>query len=212
MLSAVCFSRLRSHTAYIRSPICLLQPHIDDLSAKETQCNAAPLLYITHVSECTLAQRTDAGQAADLSGANSHSRSVKRGRSSDNVSEHAGKRSRLGMPAVSRPHVEPAQHPNVLGFQDPQEISFASGTDAGAGYQGVLQMVQQVQSDQVSPHACQLKGQLRNLDAAEGIGMMAWLIDGMLSQRADPSARELITDWVMDLAEFAKQRAQSCRT
>ena len=116
------------------------------------------------------------------------------------------------MPAISHPHVDSAQHTSVLSSQDPQEISLASDTDADAGYQGVLQMVQQVKSDQVSQHACQLKGQLRNLDAAEGIGMMAWLIDGMLSQRADPSARELITDWVMDLAEFAKHRAQLCRT
>lgn len=174
------------------------------------RCNAMQHLAVRYL--CVTAARADAGQAADLSGANGPSRSVKRDRSSDDVSEHTGKRSRLGVPAVSHPHVEPAQHPHVLGFQDPREISLALDTDADAGYQGVLQMVQQVQSDQVSQHACQLKGQLRNLDAAEGIGMMAWLIDGMLSQRADPSARKLITDWVMDLAEFAKHRAQSCRT
>lgn len=137
---------------------------------------------------------------------------MKRGRSSDNVSEHAGKRSRLGLPAVSQPHDDAAQHSSVLSPQDPQEIPLASDNDADAGYRGMLQMVHQVQTDQVSQHACQLKGQLRNLDAAEGIGVMAWLIDGMLSQRTDSSGRQLITDWVMDLAEFAKQRAQLCRT
>lgn len=137
---------------------------------------------------------------------------MKRGRSSDSVVEHAcSKRSRLGMPAV--PHVNDLLHkPAVLGPKDPQEIPLPSDTEADARYQGVQEMVHQVQNDQVSQHACQLKGQLRNLDAAEGIGVMAWLIDGMLSQRADPSARELITDWVMDLAEFAKHRAQMCRT
>ncbi|KAL3145384.1 hypothetical protein ABBQ38_001634 [Trebouxia sp. C0009 RCD-2024] len=152
------------------------------------------------------------GQAADLSRANGHSNSMKRGRSSDSVVEHAcSKRSRLGMPAV--PHVNDLLHkPAVLGPKDPQEIPLPSDTEADARYQGVQEMVHQVQNDQVSQHACQLKGQLRNLDAAEGIGVMAWLIDGMLSQRADPSARELITDWVMDLAEFAKHRAQMCRT
>ena len=196
----------------MHSPTRLMESHIDDLCAEETQCSAAPLLYFTPVLECTVATCSDAGQAADLSGANGHSRSLKRGRSSDDVSEHGGKRSQLGMSAVSHPHVEPAQRPNVLHSQDPREISLASDTDADAGYQGVLQMVQQVQCDQVSQHACQLKGQLRRLDAAEGIGMMAWLIDGMLSQRADPSGRQLITDWVMDLAEFAMHSAQSCRT
>ena len=157
----------------------------------------------------------DAGQAADLSGANGYSRSMKRGRSSDSVVEHtsnSNKRSRLGMPAVGHPYIDPAHHPAVLDSEDPQEVSLASDAEADAGYQGVLEMVHQVQNDQVSQHACQLKGQLRNLDAAEGIGMMAWLIDGMLSQRTDPSARELITDWVVDLAEFAKHRAQMCRT
>lgn len=99
-----------------------------------------------------------------------------------------------------------------MGSGDPQEISLAADTEADAGYEGVLQMVRQVQSDQVSQHACQLKSQLRDLDAAEGIGMMAWLIDGMLSQRADPSAQQLILDWVTDLSEFAKHRVQMCRT
>ena len=202
MSSAVRFSScVIDHTAKIRSPTRLLECQLDDLCAR--RCSA-----MQHLS-CACC---DAGQAAELSGANGHSRSVKRGRSSDNVSEYTGNRCRLGMPAISHPHVDSAQHTSVLSSQDPQEISLASDTDADAGYQGVLQMVQQVKSDQVSQHACQLKGQLRNLDAAEGIGMMAWLIDGMLSQRADPSARELITDWVMDLAEFAKHRAQLCRT
>lgn len=105
-----------------------------------------------------------------------------------------------------------SHNPALLGYQDPQEISLASDTEADARYQSVQAMVHQVQNDQVSQQACQLKGQLRNLDAAEGIGMVAWLIDGMLSQRSDPSAQELITDWVMDLAEFAKHRAQICRT
>ena len=73
-------------------------------------------------------------------------------------------------------------------------------------------MVHQIQNDQASAGACQLKRQLRNLDAAEGIGLVAWLIDGMLAQRADPSARDLVADWVTDLAEFAKQRVRLSRT
>lgn len=154
----------------------------------------------------------DAGQAADLTRTNGHSKSMKRGRSTDSISEHTGKRSRLGMTTVSHPYAGHSHHPDVMGSGDPQEISLAADTEGDAGYQGVLQMVHQVSSDQVSQHACQLKGQLRRLDAAEGIGMMAWLVDGMLSQPADPSAQQLIQDWVTDLAEFARHRVQMCRT
>lgn len=137
---------------------------------------------------------------------------MKRGRSSDTISEHTSKRSRSGMSNVSHAYGDHSHHPSVMGSVDPQEILLAADTEGDAGYQGVLQMVHQVQTDQISQHACQLKGQLRSLDAAEGIGMLAWLVDGMLSQRADPSAQQLILDWVTDLAEFAKHRVQMCRT
>ena len=87
-----------------------------------------------------------------------------------------------------------------------------SGSQADASVLGVLKMVHQVHSNQVSQEACEAKNQLRTLDAAEGIGVMAWLIDGMLSQRTDPDSHAMIADWVTDLADFAKHRIQMSRT
>lgn len=167
------------------------------------------------VCRSTFDKDCNAGHAADLGTANGHSRSMKRGRSSEHITEHASngsKRSRLGMPAVSQQHMLTAQNQAELGFQDPQEIALASDSEADTGYTGVLEMVHQVQNDQVSQHACHLKNQLRNLDAAEGIGVMGWLIKGMLTQPADPSAREMIKDWVTDLADFARHSVKLCRT
>ena len=172
---------------------------------------------IAHPFFCSLFghNNCNAGHAADLGIADGHSRSLKRGRSTDHTIEHpsnSSKRSRLGKPAVDQQHMLPAQNHAVLGSQDPQEIALASDSEADTRYQGVLEMVHQVQNDQISQHACQLKNQLRTLDAAEGIGVMGWLIQGMLSQPADPSQREIMKDWVTDLADFARHSVKLCRT
>ncbi len=115
----------------------------------------------------------------------------------------------------------PALQPGVVnGFEQaqlgqawiPDNAEGPSGSHAEAGVLGVLEMVHQVHSNQVSQEACEAKNQLRTLDAAEGIGVMAWLIDGMLSQRTDPDSHTMIADWVTDLADFAKHRIEMSRT
>ncbi len=156
----------------------------------------------------------DAGRLGDMGPANGHHRSNKRGRSAESDPEGGSKRSRLGM---SAPVLEPGA---VNGFEQaqlgqawtPDDAEGPSGSQADGAVLGVLEMVHQVHSNQVSQEACEAKNQLRTLDAAEGIGVMAWLIDGMLSQRTDPDSHAMIADWVTDLADFAKHRIQMSRT
>ena len=152
----------------------------------------------------------------DMALANGHNRSHKRGRSADSDPEGANfgnKRSRLGMPAsVQQP--EAAQQYLTHEFVEDQhapgwaDAEGTNGMQADARFHGIQEMVHQVHSNQISLHACEAKNQLRTLDAAEGIGVMAWLIDGMLSQRTDPDSHALIADWVTDLADFARHRIQ----
>ena len=156
-----------------------------------------------------------------MGSANGHSRSSKRDRSAELDTDHANygnKRSRLGNTA-SVQQVEAARSHPSNDCQQPHEQGWVEGnaplpieSEADAAYHGVMQMVHQVHNNQLSQHACEVKSQIRNLDAAEGIGVMAWLIDGMLTQHTDPEAHALITDWVTDLADFAKHRIQLSRT
>ena len=153
--------------------------------------------------------------------ANGHNRSDQRGRSADSEPEGANfsnKRSRLGMPAsVQQP--EAGQHYLTHAFGEEQHApgwaegnaEGTNGMEAGASFHGIQEMVHQVHSNQISLHACEAKNQLRTLDAAEGIGVMAWLVDGMLSQRTDPDSHALIADWVTDLADYARYRIQLSR-
>ncbi|DBA79844.1 TPA: hypothetical protein ACH3X2_007681 [Trebouxia sp. C0005] len=155
-----------------------------------------------------------AGPLCDMGLANGHLRSNKRGRSAESDPEGGSKRSRLG---TSAPALQPgfgngfeqAQHGQAW---IPDDAEGPAGCQADAGVLGVMEMVHQVLSNQVSQEACEAKNQLRSLDAAEGIGVMAWLIDGMLSQRTDPDSHAMIADWVTDLADFAKHRIQMSRT
>ena len=156
----------------------------------------------------------DAGRFGDMGPANGNHRSNKRGRSAESDPEGGSKRSRFGMAA---PILEPGA---ANGFEQaqlgqawiPDDAEGPSGSQADVGVLGVLEMVHQVHSNQVSQEACEAKNQLRSLDAAEGIGVMAWLIDGMLSQRTDPDSHAIIADWVTDLADFARHRIQMSRT
>lgn len=118
-------------------------------------------------------------------------------------SHHGAKRSRL---AVSGVQGELGQQPSDKVHTSQQQPTDAASEDQG--YQSVMQMAQQVQANRVSRLARDAKECLRNLDAAEGIGVIAWLIDGMLTQRTDEKSQDVITDWVSDLGSFIQHRTQ----
>lgn len=163
------------------------------------------------------------GQTADMGAANGYNRGSKSGLSAEQDPDYAHqgrKRSRLGMTLSDAQQAEAAQDHARNGFRESHHVDnglegqpeMLNPSQTDVAYHGVMEMVHQVHNCQVSEHACRVKDQMRNLDAAEGIGVMAWLIDGMLSQRTDPSAIEMIAGWVTDLADFAKHRLQLSRT
>lgn len=124
--------------------------------------------------------------------------------------QHSYKRSRLaGSGSDERadiagplPHHDQQQPPNVA-LQ-----SLDANADDAETYDAVMQMVQQVQGNRISRAGREAKDSLRSLDAAEGIGVIAWLIDALLSQRTDTKAKDLIKDWVTDLHTFIRRRTQ----
>lgn len=141
---------------------------------------------------------------------NGHHRGVKREAVPDNGAKQPKntKRSRLAVSATDDTKLGGNQqaygpeHEQVLRQQN------ADDTQEDEAYESVMQMVQQVQANRVSRLARDAKDCLRNLDAAEGIGVIAWLIDGMLTHRTDEKSQETITDWVTDLGSFIKRRTQ----
>ena len=152
-----------------------------------------------------------------LNGFEQHS---KRGRPSELnsvQSQSDSKRSRLGL--------TPSDLQQTGSWHDSDATLYTNGSrmydnhaeapaesEADAAYYGVMQMVHRVHGNDVSQAACHVKDQLRSLDPAEGIGVIAWLVDGMLSQHVGSASHGLIVDWVNDLADFAKHRIQSSRS
>ncbi|DBA86692.1 TPA: hypothetical protein ACH3X1_005146 [Trebouxia sp. C0004] len=201
-------------------------PELDEIK-RQAQMHLQKSLAGPHHQQCGLAGvwpaarhasplgvGSAAGHLGDMGPANGHHRSSKRGRSAELDPDGGSKRSRLGLsaPVLEPRAVDGYEHAQLGQAWIPDDAEGPSGSQADPGVLGVLEMVHQVHSNQVSQEACEAKNQLRTLDAAEGIGVMAWLIDGMLSQRTDPDSHAMIADWVTDLADFAKHRIQMSRT
>ena len=143
--------------------------------------------------------------------ANGMHRGVKREAVPDNGARHHhqnAKRSRLAVSAADDSKLDGSQQASAPEHEQLTQQQHADGTQEDEAYQSVTQMVQQVQANRVSRLARDAKDCLRNLDAAEGIGVVAWLIDGMLTQRTDDKSKQTITDWVTDLGTFIKRRTQ----
>lgn len=114
---------------------------------------------------------------------------------------HSAKRSRLAVSVA-----DDIKHDNSQ--QSLDHMQPAEGQQEDEAFESVMQMVQQVQANRVSRLARDAKDCLRNLDAAEGIGVIAWLVDGMLTQRTDEKSKDVIQDWVADLGSFIRRRTQ----
>ena len=126
--------------------------------------------------------------------ANGRSKSARREPASDTGSRDAQHDSKRAKVAVDNPETDKAET--------------ADPADCHEACEAVMQMVQQVQGNRISRAGRDAKDCLRNLDAAEGIGVIAWLIDGLLSQRTDAKSKDLIKDWVTDLGGFIRRRTQ----
>ena len=143
--------------------------------------------------------------------ANGNHRGVKREAVPDNGARHHHqntKRSRLAVSATDDTKLDGGQQAYDPEHEQIPRQRRADDIQEDEAYQSVTQMVQQVQANRVSRLARDAKDCLRNLDAAEGIGVIAWLIDGMLTHRTDEKCKETITDWVTDLGTFIKRRTQ----
>ena len=136
---------------------------------------------------------------------NGHNRGVKREAAPDTAvrdSQQVTKRSRLGVSAAEARRHDSGQH------SVEQDQMGQNPVEGDGAYESVMHMVQQVQANRVSRLARDAKDCLRNLDAAEGIGVIAWLVDGMLTQRTDDKSKDMIADWVADLGSFIRYRTQ----
>ena len=61
----------------------------------------------------------------------------------------------------------------------------------------------------LSTDARAITEQIASLDPAEGIGVIAWLIDRMASDRMDIAGRPIVAAWLQQLAAFTHSKAQA---
>ena len=64
-----------------------------------------------------------------------------------------------------------------------------------------------VQHGWLSPAAVSVTEALGRLDPAEGIGILAWLVEQLGSSRVDSSSQPVMAQWLLQLSKFAAQTA-----
>ena len=59
----------------------------------------------------------------------------------------------------------------------------------------------------LSPGAVSVTEAIGRLDPAEGVGILAWLVEQLGSSRVDSSSQSVMAQWLLQLSNFAAQTA-----